>query len=218
MDGKTFLVEDEYTYRGRNTYLLDQYIEQVTFAKYQVQRQMEYALERRKQLKFEVQAFAIALAAYLVVFYLANSITRAAGTLLFVAGQVVSTILSMANLFFVPACLFKIARGSIILLTDNSEVHAALNSSVRIYQAEIRECQMYLEKYRLLLEDLYQWKREVMQGGEIEEDRIHGRMQGINLKPDIQVALDGFGKMGGFYTTLAIAVTAFICFLIVMLS
>lgn len=217
MDSKAFLMDDEYTYRGRNTYLLDQYIEQVTFAKYQVQRQMEYAIGRKKQLELEVKAFAGLLVAYFVIQVLANNVTSTDGTLLFMAAQIVSTLLSAAGLFLIPACFFKIIKGSMILLMDNSENRSVVNSSARAYRDEIEECQMHLEKYRLLLEDLHRWKREIMQGGVVEDNTIHERVGKVNLKPNIQVAIDSFGKMGGSYTVLPIVITIVICFLLVWL-
>lgn len=204
MRGGTFETESEYAYSGRDTYMLDHYMERVTFAKYQVQRQLEYAVKRKRDQAFEIKVFIGVLLCYITIYHLSYMLAESKNIFLFLIGEIVLVVSEIAYLFVVPVCIYRIIRGGFILLMDRLD-------EVKTYSLEIEECQKYLEKYKLLLEDLYQWKEEIIQGGIIDDAAIYERVHKVELSPDIPVMTDAFGKMGKFYTVSAILLTILFC-------
>lgn len=209
MENKNINQETKFTYDSEEEYLISRSIEQVKFADFQISRQLESVNARIKDLKFEVKLFIGILMGTIIIgnFFFAMVISGGAFT---VIGLFLSRICSTLYLVILPVCLYKVLKAMIILSTNkknNKESWAVRTFSITAFSTEIKECQVYKELYRSILDDLESWKSNLVENIPVDKKIIEDRMRDINLDPKIPVTFYNSGKLKRFSMFIAIVVS-----------
>lgn len=209
MENKIFSQETKFIYDSEEEYLVSRSIEQVKFADFQISRQLESVNARIKDLKFEVKLFIGILTGTIIVgnLFFAMSISGGAFTII---GVFLSQIYSTLYLVILPVCLYKILKAMIILSTNkknNKGSWAARAFSITAFSTEIKECQVYKELYRSILDDLESWKNNLEENIPVDKNMIENRMKEVNLDPKIPVTFYNSGKLKRFSMFIAIVVS-----------
>lgn len=212
MDNKVSNQEIKFVFGSEEEYLINKYIEQVEFANYQVSRQLENVLERIKDQKFEVKLF-IGIFIIIIIAYNFSYAMGTAGIIFSIIGIILNYFCSLAYIIGLPICLYKVLKGIIILSTSkqNSIGKWAIETfSLPAFSFEIQSCQIYIQKYKLILEDLELWKENLADGIPVDKAVIENRMKDVNLNPKISVVFHNFGKLKRFSTLAAIVLSVII--------
>lgn len=209
MENKNINQETKFTYDSEEEYLISRSIEQVKFADFQISRQIESVNARIKDLKFEVKLFIGILMGTIIIgnLFFAMIISGGAFT---VIGLFLSRICSTLYLVILPVCLYKVLKAMIILSTNkknNKESWAVRTFSITAFSTEIKECQVYKELYRSILDDLESWKSNLAENIPVDKKVIEDRMRDINLDPKIPVTFYNSGKLKRFSMFIAIVVS-----------
>lgn len=206
-----------YQYSSILEYELNSYEEKIGFAKYQIESQIKHACIRRKEEIFEQKLYGGLLAGMLLMLPISIMLTMANGPKsahlviggaaigvgpLAIIGALLFIVLVFLYVFIFPVCIYKTIRGIILTNIDRQSALGewisnkfALNSCRR----EICACQIYLNKYQLMLENISQWKQELTEGSlNFSETQIRERLYQLELNPQIKIAniqSDEFKKM-----------------------
>lgn len=211
-------INSSFAYRSEEEYFLENSIEKVEFAKYQVSRQLESAVSRQKEHAVEVKIFAGILLMLIVLCNLALAMVVGSGTaVLVLIGALITILCRIAYIFVMPICLFKIIKGTIILCINKQNaigVWAAKHFSLPLYSDEIQSCQKYLEKYRILLEDLENCRESLEAGNSFNKALIEDQMSSIELEPQIRVVNPNYGKHNFFAAMTSLIITVILCLVI----
>jgi hypothetical protein len=199
-----------YQYDSTLEYELNSYEEKIEFAKYQMESQINFACARRKEEIFEQKLYGGILMGMLLMLPLSILLTMANGPKsaylgffgvaigfgpLAIIGALLLIILAFLYILMLPVCIYKTIKG--IILT-NMDRQSALGEwimnkfSLSCCRQEIQTCQIYLNKYQLMLENISQWKREIAEGEEgnlsFSEVQIMERLHQLELNPQIKIA------------------------------
>lgn len=207
MENRVSNQEIKFEYSSEEEYLINKSIEQVEFANYQVSRQLESILERIKDQKFEVKLFIGIFIIINIAYYLSSEIG------LPIIGSVLNYFCSLAFIIGLPICLYKVLKGIIILSTSKQNAigkWVVEAFSLPALSSEIQSCQIYMQKYKLILEDLELWKDSLADGIPVDKTAIENRMKDVNLNPKISVVSHNFGKLKRFSTLVAIVLSVII--------
>lgn len=191
-------MNQRYQYRSEFEYELHTYEEKISFAKYQVQSQLNSAIIRKKQEEFELKLYGGILLAMLILFPVAFLFAMAGGLLAFL-GAVIIILLIALFIFVMPVCVYKTTKG-IILWIINRQMFLGKwimeRYEIPTCGNEIYNCQVWLGKYKLILEDIERWKEEMKEGEmTFSEEQIRNKFHQINLEPKIQVATEQDGQV-----------------------
>lgn len=209
MENKNINQETKFTYDSEEEYLISRSIEQVKFADFQISRQLESVNARIKDLKFEVKLFIGILMGTIIIGNLFFAMVISGGAFT-VIGLFLSRICSTLYLVILPVCLYKVLKAMIILSTNkknNKESWAVRTFSMTAFSTEIKECQVYKELYRSILDDLESWKSNLAENIPVDKKVIEDRMRDINLDPKIPVTFYNSGKLKRFSMFIAIVVS-----------
>lgn len=209
MENKNINQETKFTYDSEEEYLISRSIEQVKFADFQISRQLESVNARIKDLKFEVKLFIGILMGTIIIGNLFFAMVISGGAFT-VIGLFLSRICSTLYLVILPVCLYKVLKAMIILSTNkknNKESWAVRTFSITAFSTEIKECQVYKELYRSILDDLEFWKSNLAENIPVDKKIIEDRMRDINLDPKIPVTFYNSGKLKRFSMFIAIVVS-----------
>lgn len=209
MENKNINQETKFTYDSEEEYLISRSIEQVKFADFQISRQLESVNARIKDLKFEVKLFIGILMGTIIIGNLFFAMVISGGAFT-VIGLFLSRICSTLYLVILPVCLYKVLKAMIILSTNkknNKESWAVRTFSITAFSTEIKECQVYKELYRSILDDLESWKSNLAENIPVDKKIIEDRMRDINLDPKIPVTFYNSGKLKRFSMFIAIVVS-----------
>lgn len=209
MENKNINQETKFTYDSEKEYLISRSIEQVKFADFQISRQLESVNARIKDLKFEVKLFIGILMGTIIIGNLFFAMVISGGAFT-VIGLFLSRICSTLYLVILPVCLYKVLKAMIILSTNkknNKESWAVRTFSITAFSTEIKECQVYKELYRSILDDLESWKSNLAENIPVDKKIIEDRMRDINLDPKIPVTFYNSGKLKRFSMFIAIVVS-----------
>lgn len=209
MENKNINQETKFTYDSEEEYLISRSIEQVKFADFQISRQLESVNARIKDLKFEVKLFIGILMGTIIIGNLFFAMVISGGAFT-VIGLFLSRICSTLYLVILPVCLYKVLKAMIILSTNkknNKESWAVKTFSITAFSTEIKECQVYKELYRSILDDLESWKSNLAENIPVDKKIIEDRMRDINLDPKIPVTFYNSGKLKRFSMFIAIVVS-----------
>lgn len=209
MENKNINQETKFTYDSEEEYLISRSIEQVKFADFQISRQLESVNARIKDLKFEVKLFIGILMGTIIIGNLFFAMVISGGAFT-VIGLFLSRICSTLYLVILPVCLYKVLKAMIILSTNkknNKESWAVRTFSITAFSTEIKECQVYKELYRSILDDLESWKSNLAENIPVDKKVIEDRMRDINLDPKIPVTFYNSGKLKRFSMFIAIVVS-----------
>lgn len=206
-----------FAYLSEDEYFLDNYIKKVEFARYQVAGQMESAISRQKDHAFEVKLFAGILVAVILICNMALAMTETGVALLWAMGAISVVLCYIAYIFVMPVCLFKIIKGTVILCINKQNaigIWAARRFSLPLYSTEIQSCQAYLEKYRILLENLETCQESLAAGNPLNRELLEDQINNTDLEPQIKVVYPNYGKLHGFAVTISVIITIIICLFI----
>ena len=209
MENRNINQETKFTYDSEEEYLISRSIEQVKFADFQISRQLESVNARIKDLKFEVKLFIGILMGTIIIGNLFFAMVISGGAFT-VIGLFLSRICSTLYLVILPVCLYKVLKAMIILSTNkknNKESWAVRTFSITAFSTEIKECQVYKELYRSILDDLESWKSNLAENIPVDKKMIEDRMRDINLDPKIPVTFYNSGKLKRFSMFVAIVVS-----------
>lgn len=209
MENKNINQETKFTYDSEEEYLISRSIEQVKFADFQISRQLESVNARIKDLKFEVKLFIGILMGTIIIGNLFFAMVISGGAFT-VIGLFLSRICSTLYLVILPVCLYKILKAMIILSTNKKNDKgswAARAFSITAFSTEIKECQVYKELYRSILNDLESWKNNLEENIPVDKKMIEDRMKDINLDPKIPVTFYNSRKLKRFSMFIAIVVS-----------
>ncbi len=209
MENKNINQETKFTYDSEEEYLISRSIEQVKFADFQISRQLESVNARIKDLKFEVKLFIGILMGTIIIGNLFFAMVISGGAFT-VIGLFLSRICSTLYLVILPVCLYKVLKAMIILSTNkknNKESWAVRTFSITAFSTEIKECQVYKELYRSILDDLESWKSNLVENIPVDKKIIEDRMRDINLDSKIPVTFYNSGKLKRFSMFIAIVVS-----------
>lgn len=209
MENKNINQETKFTYDSEEEYLISRSIEQVKFADFQISRQLESVNVRIKDLKFEVKLFIGILMGTIIIGNLFFAMVISGGAFT-VIGLFLSRICSTLYLVILPVCLYKVLKAMIILSTNkknNKESWVVRTFSITAFSTEIKECQVYKELYRSILDDLESWKSNLAENIPVDKKIIEDRMRDINLDPKIPVTFYNSGKLKRFSMFIAIVVS-----------
>lgn len=209
MENRNINQETKFTYDSEEEYLISRSIEQVKFADFQISRQLESVNARIKDLKFEVKLFIGILMGTIIIGNLFFAMVISGGAFT-VIGLFLSRICSTLYLVILPVCLYKVLKAMIILSTNkknNKESWAVRTFSITAFSTEIKECQVYKELYRSILDDLESWKSNLAENIPVDKKIIEDRMSDINLNPKIPVTFYNSGKLKRFSMFIAIVVS-----------
>ncbi len=209
MENRNINQETKFTYDSEEEYLISRSIEQVKFADFQISRQLESVNARIKDLKFEVKLFIGILMGTIIIGNLFFAMVISGGAFT-VIGLFLSRICSTLYLVILPVCLYKVLKAMIILSTNkknNKESWAVRTFSITAFSTEIKECQVYKELYRSILDDLESWKSNLAENIPVDKKIIEDRMRDINLDPKIPVTFYNSGKLKRFSMFIAIVVS-----------
>ena len=174
MENKNINQETKFTYDSEEEYLISRSIEQVKFADFQISRQLESVNARIKDLKFEVKLFIGILMGTIIIGNLFFAMVISGGAFT-VIGLFLSRICSTLYLVILPVCLYKVLKAMIILSTNkknNKESWAVRTFSITAFSTEIKECQVYKELYRSILDDLESWKSNLVENIPVDKKII----------------------------------------------
>lgn len=205
-------------YQSEEEYFLNHCIQKVEFARYQVSRQLESAINRKKEQSFELKLFVGILAAFILFYNMALAMTAAGGVLSYI-GAVTVMLCYIAYLIVMPVCVFKIVKSILILVVNRQgRVGAwiARRYSLPLYHTEIQSCRTYLEKYRILLEDLENCKDKLGEEETSWTDFIKERMESTDLEPQIEVVSLNYGKLHKFAAVSSVIVTLLVCIILLL--
>lgn len=209
MENRNINQETKFTYDSEEEYLISRSIEQVKFADFQISRQLESVNARIKDLKFEVKLFIGILMGTIIIGNLFFAMVISGGAFT-VIGLFLSRICSTLYLVILPVCLYKVLKAMIILSTNkknSKESWAVRTFSITAFSTEIKECQVYKELYRSILDDLESWKSNLAENIPVDKKIIEDRMRDINLDPKIPVTFYNSGKLKRFSMFIAIVVS-----------
>lgn len=212
MDNIVLNYEKKFEYHSEEEYLLNKYIEQVEFANFKVSRQLESAIERIKDQKFEVKLFIGILIIIIIAYNFSYAMITASG--IFVAiGMILNYFCSLVYIIGLPICLYKILKGIIILSIGKQNFigeWTVKKFSLPAFSSEIQICQIYMQKYKIILEDFEIWKENLLNGIPVDKNVIENRMKDVNLNPQISVTFHNYGKMKRFSSIVAIVISIII--------
>lgn len=200
----------KYQYSSEEEYLLSKGMEEVKFALYKAQRQLESAVSRIKDLKFEVKLFI----GILIIIIVLNDISYAmfvSGSLLTVPGIILNEIFSYIYLIGLPICFYKIIKGMIAFGTTIENEFARQIAgifSLSAFSSEILECQIYIQKYKLAIEDLELWKDNLTKDIPVDKSTIENRINTLDLNPKIPLAFYNSRKLKCF--SFIVSITIFV--------
>lgn len=185
---------NRYEYASELEYKLHIYEDKVEFAKSRIIIQLRSAIVRKKEEEFELKMYVGIFLA--IEFLIALGITLSIGFLNFLSLIGVPILfVGIAGWVFVrPVCVYKIVKG-IILYSINRQNRLGewlmKKYEIPTCGSEINACQLYLNKYKLYLESIQQWKDQASEGGLVlSEGEITKQLtrMGMELEPEIGVA------------------------------
>ena len=203
----------KYEYESEEEYLLNHYIEKLTFAKYKMEQQMKSATARQKEQEFECKLFGGIWAANIILLPI-GVLMCISGWVLTLLGGVFLVIVCIGGLWTImPACIYKFCKAFIVLSINKQNAvgrWAVQKFSLTIYKSEILQCNEYLQRYTVILEDFNEWKEALSLGEPVDVSAISKRVEGINFDPEIKVTNPNSGELKRFSMIVSIVLSVLI--------
>lgn len=201
--------EIKYEYGLEEEYLINKYSEKVKFAKYQVSSQLKSAIARVNDQKFEVKLFTGILITIIIAYHFSASIDKE-NIMLAIIGSVLNYFCSIIYIIGWPICVYKILKSAIIFSTSKESTignWAVEKFSLPSFLSEIQTCQIYIQKYNLILEDFELWRGNLTDGISVDKNVIENRMKDVDLNPKISVVFHNYGKLKRFSTIVSVVIS-----------
>lgn len=202
-----------YQYKSDREYWLSYYEEQIAFARSKVQSHLKAAMSRKQEQEFELKLYCGILLGIFVLCPLGILLTMSGGLLMLVGGTILVA-LSFGIVFVVPVCCYKISKGLfywIINRSERAEQWLMQRFGIQTVQKEIQVCMVWIEKYRLLEEQIQKWRGEIdrQEAGTDEKgpdkEEMESRFEHVNFEPCIEVVSEFRGGIRKLARIAAIA-------------
>lgn len=201
--------EIKYEYGSEEEYLINKCEERVKFSNYQVSSQLKSAIARINDQKFEFKLFTGILITITIAYYFSSLISKT-NIILAIIGSVLNYFFSIIYIVGLPICIYKILKSAIILSTGKESIigrWAVKKFSLPSFLSEIQTCQIYIQKYKLILEDFELWRGNLSNGISVDKNIIENRMEGVELNPEISVVFQNYGKLKRFSTIISAVIS-----------
>lgn len=201
-------MDSRYQYATELEYQLHTYEDKIKFAKYKVESQLDKAVNRKKDEEFELKLYSGLL--LFMVLLLPFSFIMSLGKWNFLAliGVPILFIAIAGWVFAMPVCVYKMVKGTILYSINQRNKLGEWflkHYEIPFCNTEIHACQLYANKYQVLLENIERWKEEIGEGRlEFSEEQILKQLEQVELEPQIEIATMRWGKMMGFVRRMTI--------------
>lgn len=215
-------MNSRYQYETELEYRLHTYEDKIKFAKYKVESQLDKAVMRKRDEEFELKLYAGILLAFVILLPLSFIMSLGKWNFLSLIGVPLLFIALAGWLFVMPICVYKMIKGAILYSINQRKKLGEWffrRYEIPFCNTEIDTCRIYINKYRVLLENIEEWKEKISEGRlEFPEEQILRQLEQVELEPQIEVATMRWGKMMKFVRRVTIIGMAVIYPMIVFLE
>ena len=210
-------MNSRYQYATELEYQLHTYEDKIKFAKYKVESQRDKAVMRKRDEEFELKLYAGILLALVILLPLSFIMSFGKWNFLALIGVPLLFVAAAGWVYAMPISIYKMIKGAILYSINKRNKLGEWflrRYEIPFVNTEISTCQIYINKYRVLLENIEKWKEEISEGseGQLEfpEEQILRQLESVDLEPQIEVATMRWGKMMKFVRRVTI-----ICMMVV---
>lgn len=215
-------MDDRYQYATELEYQLHTYEDKIAFAKYKVESQLDKAVNRKKDEEFELKLYSGLLLFMFILLPFSFTMSLGKWNFLALIGVPLLFVALAGWIFAMPVCVYKMIKGTILYsINQRNKLGEWLLKRYEIpfCNTEISACQSYVNKYRVLLENIERWKEEIGEGRlEFPQEQIIKQLEQVELEPQIEIATMRWGKMIGFVRRTTTICMVFIYPVIVFLE
>lgn len=215
-------MDSRYEYATELEYQLHTYEDKIKFAKYQVESQLDKALMRKKDEEFELKLYGGVLLFIVLLLPLSFIMSLGMWNFLALLGVPLLFIAIAGWIFAMPVCVYKVIKGTLLYsINRQNKLGQWLMKKYGIpfCNTEINTCQTYLNKYKVLLENIEHWREKSGEGQmEFSGEQILEQLKAVELDPRIEIATMRWGNMMRFIRRTTIIAMAVIYPLIVFLE
>ena len=214
----------KYEFENEGQYLVAKYKEQLDFALYQVMSQYQSAKKREDEEKKDVKTFGIALLAIILILPLGVLMAISGGMMFSKLGFVfglLGCLIVLADipflLYALPLCLYKVMRGFVLMQINKQSrfgIWICEKWNIEVLSAESRQCENYIRKYRLILQELEELRSDLEFTDTVDLQPIKERMANVDIKPNIRVVNSLYGIVNEKIRKASIVVTVLIYILL----
>ena len=214
----------KYEFENEGQYLVAKYKEQLDFALYQVMSQYQSAKKREDDEIKDVKTFGIALLAIILILPLGVLMAISGGMMFSKIGFVFGLfgcLVVFADipflLYALPLCLYKVMRGFVLMQINKQSrfgIWICEKWNIEVLSAESRQCENYIRKYRLILQELEELRSDLEFTDTVDLQPIKERMANVDTKPNIRVVNSLYGIVNEKIRKASIVVTVLIYILL----
>lgn len=214
----------KYEFENEGQYLVAKYKEQLDFALYQVMSQYQSAKKREDEEKKDVKTFGIALLAIILILPLGVLMAISGGMMFSKLGFVfglLGCLIVLADipflLYALPLCLYKVMRGFVLMQINKQSrfgIWICEKWNIEVLSAESRQCENYIRKYRLILQELEELRSDLEFADTVDLQPIKERMANVDTKPNIRVVNSLYGIVNEKIRKASIVVTVLVYILL----
>lgn len=214
----------KYEFENEGQYLVAKYKEQLDFALYQVMSQYQSAKKREDEEKKDVKTFGIALLAIILILPLGVLMAISGGMMFSKLGFVfglLGCLIVLADipflLYALPLCLYKVMRGFVLMQINKQSrfgIWICEKWNIEVLSAESRQCENYIRKYRLVLQELEELRSDLEFTDTVDLQPIKERMANVDIKPNIRVVNSLYGIINEKIRKASIVVTVLVYILL----
>lgn len=201
-------MDSRYQYATELEYQLHTYEDKIKFAKYKVESQRNKAVMRKRDEEFELKLYAGILLFMVILLPLSFIMSLGRWNVLALIGVPLLFIAIAGWIFAMPICVYKMIKGTILYSINQRNKLGEWffrRYEIPFVNTEINACQIYINKYQVLLENIEKWKAEIGEGQlEFPEEQILRQLEQVELEPQIDVATMRWGKMMKFVRRVTI--------------
>ena len=214
----------KYEFENEGQYLVAKYKEQLDFALYQVMSQYQSAKKREDDEIKDVKTFGTALLAIILILPLGVLMAISGGMMFSKLGFVfglLGCLIVLADipflLYALPLCLYKVMRGFVLMQINKQSrfgIWICEKWNIEVLSAESRQCENYIRKYRLILQELEELRSDLEFTDTVDLRPIKERMANVDTKPNIRVINSLYGIVNEKIRKASIVVTVLIYILL----
>ncbi|MBQ1171421.1 MAG: hypothetical protein IIX48_02315 [Lachnospiraceae bacterium] len=214
----------KYEFENEGQYLVAKYKEQLDFALYQVMSQYQSAKKREDDEKKDVKTFGMALLIIILALPIGILIAISGGMMFSKIGFAFGLLGSLMVLvdmpfllYALPLCLYKVMRGFVLMQINKQSrlgIWICEKWNIEVLSAESRQCENYIRKYRLILQELEELRSDLEFTDTVDLQPIKERMANVDTKPNIRVVNSLYGIVNEKIRKASIVVTVLVYILL----
>lgn len=215
----------KFEFENKEQYLIAKYKEQLDFALFQVQGQLDSAKQRKNEELKNIKIFGTLLILFIVVMLVCIIMSIGCGMMgggarivgLFFVGLLFLDIPCL--IYGLPICLYHVMRGYILLQINKQSQFGkwiAKKWKISVVTSEIRECEAYVRRYQLILEHIEECRQELELTGETDIEALKQRVEFVDKKPVIPVSNMMYGRVSQRIRPISV-ITAIILYILMIL-